>query len=227
MSKLYRNGLFGLALVILSQACMGPDPVPLETLMANLKGSVTVEKELMPYQLTAQYVPDWLRARKSWGADGDPESFQALRDQHDKTLHFVLSVSPSDQLNAAEKAVGDLVNYQPDQATFSHYIHRYTYGMDDYIYLVLDDELKLPVTQYHLERNWGIGYTNSFLLVFPTQVQDRNVRDADKVELVIQNLKDGMPELRFEFSGNPVADADFSSEYLLECFKTKQTEPKS
>jgi hypothetical protein len=222
--------LFTLSLLL--WGCSKP-PIPYEQLSKALNDStITPVLEHGPFKFRAQYLPDWFLAVRNLQRSGamnenarlELDQLAAARAEENPTLTFVLTIAPGDHLLPHQKRQGDLVNHQPDQKTFSHYIHHYTYGMNDSIYLVVDDTHKVPVSRYQLDRNWGIGFENRFLFTFPSQTNEKPIAEAKKLELVVQNLRHDLPELRFEFVENPVKRFNHSNGFVLACLNLKDTE---
>ena len=162
-----------------------------------------------PFRVSLTYRPNWYvtaQDLKDLGKqeDIDPNAVASLLDTYKGVVTFVLKVGPHPDLPKAQHKGADIVNSQPDLPTFSANLHHLMYGLQDRIY-VLTDSGRLNLGQYVLDRNWGIGVTNRFLLTFPESDGEIDLKQEPQFEVVVQpftrrcrNCDSTLPRVRYE-----------------------------
>lgn len=174
------------------------------------------------YQFTLDYVPSWsvagepLKALQGKGPIREDAVAAALRGPGD-LVQFILSVGPRDDLPMTERKTADIVHHHPDRASYSANLNHLMYGLNENIYLVTPDGRKVPVGLYHLDRNWGMGETNRFMLQFARGVENEDLAKSASLELVLQHLHPQLVEVRLQLNPNPVAAAEKTAAYLARC----------
>ncbi|CAM2010950.1 hypothetical protein [Acanthopleuribacter pedis] len=209
-------------LIALLAAGCGAPPVPFHTMLAQL-GQAPLRHEHVEkqYLFTLDYRPSWsfvIDDLKALQQD-PPIQTAAVADlvrNHRDSVQFVLSVGPRPDLPEAERKSADIVHFHPDQPSYSAHLNKLMYGMNHNIYLVTADKRRVPVALYHLERNWGMGETNRFLLQFPRGRDDDDLAKQEHLELVLQHLHPSLVEVRLQLNPNPVAASEPSPQRLAE-----------
>ncbi|MCB1049813.1 MAG: hypothetical protein H6510_16675 [Acidobacteria bacterium] len=209
-------------------ACQKP-VVPYSQMLESLRAEpYTTIVDQYPYRISLNYQPVWALAQRDL-KDKVPADTQALGqilDVYRGGVSFILRVGPHPDLPPDQHKATDIVNYQPDQATFSANLHHLFYGLNDSIYIVTESGEKIPVGLYQLDRNWGITTTNRFSLQFPQVFNNEDLSKMGSFQVVVQNLAPQLPELRFDFKQNPVRLANYSLEHLLQALQAPQPPTK-
>ncbi len=215
---------------ILLGAC-SEEPVPFSALAQQLgKPPLRHTHVVDQYQFTLDYVPSWsvageaLKALQGQGPIREDAVATALRGPSD-SVQFILSVGPRDDLPVAERKTADIVHHHPDRASYSANLNHLMYGLNENIYLVTSDQRKIPIGLYHLDRNWGMGETNRFMLQFPRGIDDQDLAKQASLELVLQHLHPQLVEVRLQLNPNPVAVAEKTSAYLSRCLAMPKETP--
>ena len=201
--------------------CRAPLP-EYDKLKASLSGAPFVQVlDQKPFLISLRHRPDWLLADRELTAlvdKGTPTlaEVQKAMTTYAGSASFVLKVGPHSSLPQSQHKATDIVNAHPDMGSFSANLHHLFYGLGDKIYLLTADKTKVPVGFYHLDRSWGIGPSNLFLISFPMQFEDKDLSQETKIEVVIQNIHPALPELRFPFPENPIRLGKYSPEQITD-----------
>ena len=220
MKYLTHGHWIGLVLLL---SCQSP---PKPSFRQHLQGLQAAPYRLVhdeePFRLQLDYQPPWLQAARELLEDAkqekpiDPAAVEAHLEQYQGTATFLLTVSPHPTLSPEERKRGDIVAAHPDRDTYANWLNHLMYGMHRYIYLVTPEGEKVPVGVYHLDRNWGMGFTNRLLLNFPLESDSAKLTEAASLELVVQRLYPTLPEVRFAFPENPIRVGNLSAQEIAD-----------
>ncbi len=202
---------FYLSLTVIS---CSKEPIPYSELVKQVPRLTILQS---PYNLECSYRPPWILAKRDFDASTSIDELTKILSSYEGNFTFVLKIGADPNLDASQRKLTDIVNAQPSIGHFTQNLHHLFYGMDDKIYILTGDGIKVPVGSYYLDRNWGITHVNYLMLTFPAFFQDRRIEDEGDLELVIQNLNQYLPELRFYFKENPIKKMRASPEYIHEC----------
>lgn len=213
---------------LLLGAC-GEKPVPFAALEQQLgKPPLRHVHQVDQYQFTLDYIPSWsiaaapLKALQGQGPIQADAVAAALRGSND-SVQFILTVGPRDDLPVTERKTADIVHHHPDRAGYSAHLNHLMYGLNNNIYLVTEDQRKIAVGLYHLDRNWGMSETNRFMLQFPRGLDGEDLAKQASLELVLQHLHPQLVEVRLQLKPNPVAVAEKTAGYVARCLAMPET----
>lgn len=227
-STLFKS--FTLFLILLLSAC-STAPVPFETLRDQLgKAPLRHVHVTEQFQFTLDYMPSWsyvmdeLEAMRE-NATVETSAVADLVRGHQDVVQFVLSIGPRPGLPEAQRKSADIVHHHPDRSSYSAHLNKLMYGMSEHIYLVTADKRKVPVGLYHLDRNWGMGETNRFLLQFPRGRDGDDLARQKTLELVLQHLHPELVEVRLQLDPNPMIGVEPAPEGLAASLAAAPPQP--
>lgn len=205
-------------------SCSGPVVSYGELLEATRQPPYVVTLDQFPYRLSLHFQPVWASAQRELKENppADEVALAELLNRYQGGISFILKIGPHPDLPTEQHKVSDIVNYQPDQEAFARNLHHLFYGLNDSIYIVTDQAKKIPISSYQLDRNWGIGTVNRMALQFPQVAEGCDLAQSKSFQVVVQNLNSLLPELRFDFSPNPVQVSQISLADLMKSLQVPQ-----
>jgi len=177
--------------------------------------------EKAPYSASLRFNPVWslqAEALRALARDSRPDraEVEKILAKGEAALSFVLKVGPHPDLPPQRREIADITRNVPSQSAYSANIKRLTYGMGGKFKIRLSDGTEIPAHFYHLERSWGIGHTNRFLVSFPATANGQAIADLDSLTVVFEDLHPELTELVFRFEVNPVKTAAIEPERICD-----------
>lgn len=125
------------------------------------------------------------------------EDLQKKKRNLEKSIYFKLTICPLDKNK-------DLI-YDKMNAGFGNYsewLQKLLFSLNEYIYLQKENGDEVPLSFYHMDRNYGMSNERNFLLIFPREFNGKEIEtDAiGKISVIAEEFGLHTNTINFAFN---------------------------
>ncbi|GEM_PF-6260830 len=187
----------------LKQYLKGNDP---SVMSSQTSGAYRFTLRYLPPEFFALEELEALEANDSAMPDRKNEATEKLKRYTD-ALYFRLTIAPE---NGRDLVFDPPVSAQ--KLGYQGWLQKLMFGLHEHVELSTAQHSEVELVTYHMDRNFGVAPSRSFLLVFPKRVEEEQLTSHAQrfLELRIEEfgLETGPLEFRFEL---PFSDWEVAS----------------
>lgn len=130
----------------------------------------------------------------SANTDSLKASLGERRKQFAQSLYFRFVLSYEDQRDV------EYVRLSQGYKAYGDWLRTLLFGLQEKISLQVDEDTEVPMDIYHMERDFGVAKSTTFLLLFPSTFNSKDLRkETHSLAVVLDEFGMATGRIRFDF----------------------------